>query len=226
MPRSPTSWSWSKPSQPVSRVTKILSKSGDSLADVYDVEGSIAGIDELETNELGIVHEMGATVFSERFGAEIVRLATGDLSQNTAFDTTLTTPPPNIYRVLGVLVLMSTTARLTYVQVSLRDPTTGREMPIFMWEGSEDQETNLRIVENNGAAANAIALRSRFGPQPVQTLGVSDGQPRRVGEEIVFRGLTAGFGAGTVEGIALVHLGITEVAGSGLSSRGLPVPSW
>lgn len=205
---------------------KILSQSGDSLADVYDVKGSIAGIDQLETRELPIVHEMGNTVFSERLGAEIVRLPTGDILQNANFDVTLASPPPNIFRVLGVVVLLDTTTRINIAQVSLRS-TVGREVPFFVWDIADDIETSIRIVENNAAATNTIALRSRFGPQGgVPTLGVSDGQPRMVGEEIVFRGRAAGFGAGTVECIALVHLASPEVTQGSLSSRGLPVPGW
>jgi len=206
-------------------VTKILSQAGNSLADVYDVEGSIAGIDELETRELGIIHEMGATVFSERLSAQIVRFATAALAQNADFDSTLISPPPNIYRVLGAMVVIDTAGRMSFCQISLRDPITGREMPFFVWEAGDDVESNIRIVENGGAAGNTTILRSQFGPQG-PTIGVSDGQPRRVGDEIVFRGRTAGFGAGDVTAVALVHLGITEAVGGSLSSRGLPVPSW
>ena len=208
-------------------MVKILSQSGNSLADLYDVQGSIAGIEDLATQELPIVHEMGATIFSERLGGEIVRLSSGDLAQNIAFDVILTSPPVGIYRVLGVCVLQDTAAlaRLTFAQVSLRDPGTGREMPFFVWDVDEDKESSIRIVENGAAAATMGILRT-FRNTQTTTLGIGEGQPRRVGEEIVLRGLTAGFGAGTIETIALVYLGLTEVAQGSLSSRGLPVPGW
>ena len=45
-------------------MVKILSQAGISLADLYNVEGSIAGIEQLDTRELPIVHEMSGTIFS------------------------------------------------------------------------------------------------------------------------------------------------------------------
>ncbi len=205
-------------------MVKILSQSGDSLADLYDVKGSIAGIEELETRELPIVHEMGATVFSERLGGEIVRLSSGDILQSVAFDVILTSPPVGIYRVLGLQVLSDVTGRVDRAQVSLRDILTGREIPLFVWQATPDIEVAIRIVENGEAVANMGALRTV--QQQVPSLGIAEGQPRRVGEEIVFRGQATAFGAGTVELIALVYLGVTELTQGALSSRGLPVPGW
>ena len=205
-------------------MTKILSQAGNSLADVYDVEGSIAGIEQLETRELPIVHEMGSTVFSERLGGEIVRLATGDLLQSAAFDVILTSPPTGIWRVLGLIVLSDTTGRVDRAQVSLRDPGTGREMPIFVWQATPDIELAIRIVENNQAVTSMGTLRTVQTQVP--NLAIAEGQPRRVGEEIVFRGSATAFGAGTVELIALLYLGVTELTQGAISSRGLPVPGW
>ena len=206
-------------------MVKILSQSGNSLADVYDVEGSIAGIEQLETRELPIMHEMGATIFSERLSGEIVRLPTGDLAQSTGFDVILTSPPVGIYRVLGVVVLADTAARTLIAQVAVRDITTGREMPFFVWSSVTDSEASIRIVENGGAAAAQTIMRTSDNLQ-MPSLGIAEGQPRRVGEEIVLRGQTNAFGAGTVEVIALVYLASGEVSQGALSSRGLPVPSW
>ena len=206
-------------------MTKILSQSGSSLADVYGVEGSIAGIEQLETRDLPLVHEMGSTVFSERLGGEIVRLASGDIAQSTAFDVILTSPPVGVYRVLGVVVLVNNSARVGMAQVSVRDPATGREIPIFIWDSDDDTVSQMRTVENGGAAATTSVLRSSLNLRSI-TIGIAEGQPRRVGEEIVMRGLTLGFGAGTVETIALLYLATAEITQGGLSSRGLPVPSW
>jgi len=207
-------------------VVKILSQAGDSLADVYDVEGSIAGIDQLETRELPIVHEMGQTVFSERFSGEIARLPSGDIAQTTAFDVILTSPPVGIYRVLGSIVLIDATARLSLVQLSVRDPGTGREMPFFIWDADNGIESQMRTVENGGAAATINVCRTLVPMNAPLTIGIAEGQPRRVGEEIVMRGFTETFGAGTVEAIGLIYLASTEITQGALSSRGLPVPSW
>ena len=205
-------------------MVKVLSQSGNSLADIYDVEGSIAGIESLETDELPIVHELGGTVFSERLSGEIARLSTGAILQDVAFDVILTSPPVGIYRVLDVLVITTASARVEFVQMSLRDPLTGREMPFFIWE-SGDATTSIRIVENGGAAGTQTALLM-FGNRAVPTMGIAEGQPRRVGEEIVMRGLASSFGAGTVTTIGLTYLASGEVSQGALSSRGLPVPAW
>ena len=92
----------------------------------------------------------------------------------------------------------------------------------------DDIESSIRIVENGEAVGSQAALIPSAGRASLQTptLGIAEGQPRRVGEEIVFRGQSLAFGAGTVEAIALVYLGTAEVTQGALSSRGLPVPGW
>ena len=202
-------------------MAKILSRSGASLADIYDVAGSIAGIDCLETRELGIIHEMGATVASERFSSEIRRFDTGALNQNTTFDVVQTNLPAGIWRVLGIIVLANTNVRSLTAQVSLRDPTAGREVPVYVWDSTNDVQSVVRIVENGAAAANFESLVPAHVRLP--SIGVGAGQPLQV-SEIAFRGLTSGFGAGTVQHIALVHICFSQI--TGLSSRGLPIPSW
>ena len=67
---------------------KILAQAGISLADVYDVEGSIAGTDELLSEDVSLVHEMGGHMMSERCRSFVVTLATGDQIQNANFAAT------------------------------------------------------------------------------------------------------------------------------------------
>lgn len=205
-------------------MVKILSQSGNSLADIYDAEGSVAGIDQLETRELPIVHEMGGTVFSERCSAFIRRATTGALAQNLTWDVTLTDLPSGLYRVLGVLCVANQAARYSQAQGSLRDPLSGREMPFYVWDVNDDEETAIRLVENNAASANLRALRQSH-PIGLPTLGVGDGQPQMVGQELVFRGLTSAFGAGTVTITLLIHLAFAAVGGLN-DSRGIPIPGW
>jgi len=50
------------------------------------------------------------------------------------------------------------------------------------------------------------------------------GAERGPASELVFRGLSATFGAGTVTVNVLLHLGMSTTRA--LSSRGLPIPSW
>jgi len=194
-----------------------------SLADVYNVEGSIAGIDRLESGEVSLVHEMGATIFSERLSGFIRRVVTAAELQSQTFDLTMTSLPAGPWRVLGVYVQAGDVGRTTRAQVSLRDPLSGREIPIFIWDVANDFESDIRIVENGSAASNDSAL-IQVSPAVMPSLGIGGGQPQRVGTEIVLRGSTSAFGAGTVVITALVYLGLSHIGG--ISSRGLPIPSW
>jgi len=206
-------------------VVKILSQSGNSLADLYDVEGSVAGIDSLETRELPIVHEMASTVFSERCSGAIRIAQTAALAQNAAADVVLTDLPSGVWRILNVVVFADVNARTSSAQVSLREPIVGREIPIFAWDSTNDVQTNIRIVEDGAAAANVFVHVSNF--MNVPTMGIGAGQPQRVGE-IAFRVLTSAFGAGTVTMTALIYLALSAIGGvpGNTTSRGLPVPSW
>ena len=206
-------------------MTKVLSQAGSSLADIYDVEGSIAGIDQLLTDELPIVHEMGGTVFSERLSGEIVRLSTGALAQSVAFDVILTSPPINTYRLLGLFVFADVN-RVSFAQVSLRNTGTDREIPLWWWDttASINDVSSVRMRDNGAAAATHIALNT---PQfQLPSLAIRSGQLQETGGEIVFRGEMTAFGAGTVTATAILYLGLTDLPTAGLSSRGLPIPSW
>jgi len=203
-------------------MTKILSKSGDSLADAYDVEGSIAGIDTLETRELPIVHEMGGTVFSERMGGRHTRMISGALLQTVTFDITSTDITPGVNRLLGVMVFGDAAARVSHAMVAIRDPVTGREFPIFIWDSVNNVETTIRIIDNDGAVATQFALIG--SPTAMPSFAFGPDQPQSM-PELVFRGATLTFGAGNVTLKALVYRTFASVA-SGLSSRGLPVPGW
>jgi len=201
-------------------MVKILSKAGDSLADTYDVKGSIAGIDQLETHELPIVHEMGGTVFSERLSGDVRRSTTGAILQNVTWDLVLTDLPNIPFRMHACVVLVDTAGRINRAQLSIRDPENGREVPFFSWHTTNDIEQGIRIVENGGAAGNMTQM---IGFQQLPILGIGSGQPQPV-QEIAFRGLTSAFGAGDVTVIALIYNNFAQIGG--ISSRGLPVPSW
>lgn len=200
---------------------KILSQAGNSLADIYDVTGSIAGIDDLETRELGIIHEMGGTVFSERMGGAISRQSTGAILQDATWDLTFGVPS-NVVRLLGVSILTDDPTRIGHATLSIRDPSRDRELPILAWDSNEPSIA-VRIQENGGAIGVLFALVSANtgGALPSFLLGAEQPDPM---EELVFRGLTNGFGAGTVEVFGLFYTVFPQ--GGGLSSRGVPVPSW
>jgi len=207
-------------------MVKILAKAGDSLADVYDVEGSIAGIDHLETHELPIVHEMGGTVFSERFSTQIFREPVVDQAQSTGWNRTVSgmaTLNAPYMRILGCAVFVDVTSRVDLASISL-DSGDGEDFPIWSWDAADDIETSVRYVTGGAATATTIFLRPTrpyWGSIPhIQALA---GQPQST-PSLIFRGISSAFGAGTVDCAALIHVGFPRV--QGLSSRGLPVPSW
>jgi len=208
-------------------MVKILSQAGTSLADLYDVEGSVAGIDQLETRDLPIVHDMSGTLFSERCSGFVRRMVTGDILQNVTWDIVLDDLPAGLVRVLGFIVMSDTIARTTLAQLSMRDPGTGREVPFFQWHSTNDLESIIRIVENGAAVGNQNMLINVSEPPKIPNLLISAGQPQRV-QEIAFRGIASAFGAGTVEITALVYLAFSAIGGvpGNTTSRGIPIPGW
>lgn len=206
---------------------KVLSQAGNSLADIYDVEGSIAGIEQLESRELPIMHEMGQTVFSERFSTRVIRAVTGNMLQTVTFDLVLNAAsgdeaPPGIpARLLGVTALTDAANRLQTAMIAVREPVSGREVPVWAWESTGS--IVVRIRENDGAAANLDLLLGDFIFQMPVFVGGTE-QPTFT-SEIAFRGLTQTFGAGTVDLFFLLYIGVAD-PGVVPSSRGLPIPSW
>lgn len=201
---------------------KILGQAGISLSDIYDVKGSIAGINRAEFRDLSLVHEVGETVFSERVGGEIIRLDSTAIAQNTAFDITTLAVGTTPTRLLGVQVFADVAARVANVAVSLRDVPALNEIPVFIWDSASDSERTVRIVDNGGAAAAVLMLVGPAVQVPNMTFG-NDQRDRING--IVMRGVSAGFGAGTVTVVALLYVAFPSGTG-GLSSYGLPIPSW
>ena len=204
-------------------MAKIQAQAGNSLADLYDVEGSIAGIDHLLTHELPIVHEMGGTVFSERFSGNVRRGVTAALAQNTAFDVVLTDFGAGPIRVSGLIVFADSAGRVDNAMVAVRDPGDGREVPIWHYETSVDNDLNIRIDDNDAGAAALILLRPVTNIQNMPSMVIGTGQPSSM-PEIAFRGLTGGFGAGTVIATVVIYTQFAQIGG--ISSRGLPLPSW
>jgi len=207
-------------------VVKILSKSGESLADIYDVAGSVAGIEQLETRELPIVHEMGATVFSERFTTRIIRITTGALAQSITFRVELTTIPDTPARLLGVQVIFDGTgAEITRCTTMLHDPTLGQDIPVWVLDTAANLTENI-TMEDAGASVTVqllIPLNTLTLPHPTFIGGRA--QQDSMVSSVVFAGVMAAFGAGTRTATALLYTAFPRGAAN-ISGVGLPIPSW
>lgn len=205
-------------------MAKILSQAGQSLADIYDVEGSIAGIDSLETRDLPIVHEMGQTVFSERFRTEFRRSATGNIAQNTDFDVVITDLRDTISRLLGVVVFSDDDTRVLRAAVMVRDPISngGLELPVWVWDGAT--AIAVRMVDFGSLGLHNVLVASAPATFLPNFTGGTQQGPTPV-DQIALRGRTTGFGAGTVAISAVYFIASSSTPG-GVSSVGLPVPSW
>ena len=201
---------------------KVLAQAGTSLADVYDVEGSVAGVEQLLSQEVNLVHEMGGTIFSERFSTFIRRTQTAATLQSVDIDEVITGLPNPYWRVLGVVVLVDVTGRLTRMCVNIRDPVvgTGREIPVWIWDAAN---SNAVRIDEEGTVLVREALTPVPGTTLVPSMGVGDLQPQGT-TELSLRGRTSAFGAGTVTITALIQIGFAQVGG--ISSKGLPLPGW
>ena len=208
-------------------MVKILSQGGRSLADMYDVEGSIAGIEDLQTRELQIVHEMGATLFSERFRTTIRSVASAATAQNTDINLAITTLPNAITRILGIQVFADNGARIDRCQVSVNEPTNGDDFPIWVWDAL-NLSAGVRVEVDGGQVAVDILIPERNGSLPTFVTGAagetrSQQAPDAV-RDITVRSRTTGFGAGTVVLTVLVYVAFTYTGG--VSAFGAIVPSW
>ena len=204
---------------------KILSRDGQSLADIYDVEGSIAGIDQLETSELPIVHEMGNTVLSERFTTRVFRIPSGNVLQNADFNVELTTLPETPARLLGVQVIHNNlTLRVARAAVLLTDPTVNQDFPIWLWDSAAGLSETVEM-DDAGTGADFALLVPAAGINGFATFAGGVEQQGNMVSNVKLTGRTTGFGAGTAETIALLLLAFPR-RDINISSKGLPIPSW
>ena len=205
---------------------KILAQAGISLADVYDVEGSIVGVEDLISKEVSLTHEMGAQIFSERLGAFIVRLESGDIAQSSAFAIDTVILPDTTHKIIGLSVFFKTAARLGLCSLSVANTVSGREIPIWTWDATVDAVNVVRWSDDGAGVANVQFCVSLTSQTPYMLI-------REGGQELmphlIFRGSTLAFGAGTVEAVMLIHLARPNksVPTPGEpSSHGLPLPGW
>jgi len=202
----------------------VQSKAGETLTDVYDVRGGQAPIERIITAEVQATHDMAGTIFSERASGNIRRRTTGDLLQSIVISEVLDDFPLGNFMVHGIQVITDDASRLASVVVSARTtfPVGGeREFPIWVWDGTNS--IDVRIVDNGSASAILALLQPEPAMNTLPALFLGNDQPQAVAA-IAMRGLTTSFGAGTVETILLVRTSFADIGG--ISSRGLPIPSW
>ena len=209
-------------------MSRILSQSGKSLASTYEIDGSQIGVDELLSQDVSLLHEMGGTIFSERLRSQVITLATGSIGQNSEFEATfefddLVDSP---VRILGCQVVANAVTRVQLAQVSIQGVGSSGEFPFYIYD-YDDAPAGLVILSIQGAAVDTYI---QLSPRQIQVPTLIT----RKGDEgtmpgFVLRGLTTGFGGGTVQCTALINIcragQATPVAGDP-KSHGLPLPSW
>lgn len=197
-------------------MAKILSQAGQSLADVYDVEGSIAGIDDLMSREVNLTHDMASTIFSERMSSRILGNSTGAVLQSVTIDAEILNLPSTPFRVHGITLMdsgVATVARLANMVVVLVEPA-GNDIIVWMWDGTVETQ---RLEDDVKAV---LMPEARF---TLPNMGMGGSQPATV-PQMFMRGDTTAFGAGTINISARVHISFSQL--EGVSSVGLPIPSW
>lgn len=201
----------------------VQSQAGESLTDIYDVRGGQAPVERILTADVQAVHGMAETIASERFSITIRRAVSIDDAQNIVFNEVLTDLPSGVSRVLGVQVFANAIGRTSIASVMARDPTSGREFPLFLWDSDTDIFKQARM-EDDGAGVGTHNMLIQIEPQPLgRSILAGSAQPQSVGQ-IALRGIASGFGAGTVTHVMIIHLAFSAIGG--ISSHGLPIPSW
>jgi len=209
---------------------KILGQTGASLADTYDVEGSIVDVDFLDANDVKLFDEMGGRAFSERLETHVIAIASGAIDQSDNWDVDMVTVPDSINRILGIYVTVDVTARVDFCSIALRprDAAGANAFPLWSWDTDTDIETDIRIMQGGTTADRLMLTPTEQSQYPFQTIMSRTGTVRLL-PFISFSGVTKGFGAGSLNAVAHILLcrpdAVTPAAGDP-SSHGLPIPSW
>lgn len=212
---------------------KILSQAGISMADTYDIEGSIVGVENLDANNVSLVEDMGPRVMAERMKTIMVTGTTGALADAIDFNITVlgstTIPSPDCAsRVLSVNVYIPA-ANATEIEnwsLTVRDQNLQREAALITWDIDIDSEVKV-VWNNDGAgAANFIQLRPLTHQLPGLLTRAGD---LEIAPLLLWRGTTAAVVATTVTATLVIQLARpnrTNPAAGQPSSHGLPIPSW
>ena len=204
---------------------KILSQAGTSLADVYDVEGSVVGLEELDVAEIKGVHDLGPTIHSERLRTFLLRADTTLINQSTVWNVTLGALPDSINRLLSIAVIADTAAVIDHCQVSIGDPDSGLDHVIWAWDNLVDAEITLREFAATVFLLRPVSQLAGGAPNLLSRTGAGGGAM----PNLIFRGITLAFGAGTVRAQAMIQVCRPDRGAPSPgepSSFGLPIPGW
>jgi len=204
---------------------KVLGQAGISLADAYDVEGSIVGVDELDAESVKAVHEMGGQMFSERLQAFIIDLDSTAVLQTVTWDIEAGGIPDSPNRILGISVIATNGSRVSNCCVVYRDSLAGGEIPLFTFDATDHDIFPIRIALPGDTPANLnVCAGADLTPSVMTRIGAANSMG-----SLFFRGLSTTFGAGTVQAHALVHIARANAGApppGAPSSHGLPLPGW
>jgi len=199
----------------------VQSKAGETLTDVYDVRGGQAPIERIITADVQATHDMASTIFSERFSMFTRRSAVEVVQASDNINITITGLPSGNMRLLAIWVLTDDPSRLSHISVSAGNANRGS--PIWAWDGTNSKTVRFTGPVTDGAVANVILLQ----PDPAWTqlpfIMAGEAQPQSV-ENLFLGGESNAFGAGDVDITFGAMLAFSDI--SGISSRGLPIPSW
>lgn len=205
----------------------IQSRIGASLASLYDVRGSIAGLEILRQEEVSVVHDMALTASSERMSAAIRRAEIGETAQSINFALVMSDFPTDPWMLHGLqVVTVDAEADFTRIGVNMRRTAPNgdfQEMPIWNWD--ETNSSSAILVDDDNAAAQFVLFHPVEGTKVLPLLMLGTDQPQTV-QDLIIRGDTAAFGAGTVTLVVLARLSLFDPGGLNRSAHGLPVPSW
>lgn len=208
---------------------KILGRSGESLADSYDVEGSIVKYGELDTETVQAVHEIGAVQFSERLVGMIIE-GSSTVSASGNFQASLGGAIANVpmVRIIALQVLVDTAGRIAHAAVNLRGdirpaaggPSVAQSIPVWVFDGT-NTDTVRCMSDDTLADQNSLRPLSNYTQLPTALIGPTQ---QIAVDRVHCNGSASAFGAGTVTVTVRAYILFSE--SQGLSSRGVPIPSW
>ena len=204
---------------------KILAQAGISLADVYNVEGSVAGTDELLSKEVSLVHEMGGQILSERLLTHTINIETAALLQNVDYRILFSNLPDCPNRIVSVIVAADVPARVLHATVCVSPVTSGSDAVLWNHTGAVDGDYELRM-EDSGVVVNLVGLDPHFSFVPFLVTRAGD---EALMPQVILSGRTTGFGAGDVSVqafVTVIRAQRNNPAAGEPTSHGLPIPSW